>query len=125
MASSRTITPRRSKPDLSLLDRLLASGFLPVRLLASGLLPDRLLRRRPGFAGCCGVCGPGAPARREEHEPAIGLHVAGREIAVGPFAGFFQESRLLVVAIALAGQYIGDVAEIEMTDDAVEFCHVD
>src|SRR5262249_61774357 len=52
-----------------------------------------------------------------------GLHAIGLEIAGGPPVGLVKKDRRGLVA--LGGQFIGDVAEIEMTKDAIELGHVD
>src|SRR5262249_20964814 len=59
----------------------------------------------------------------EEHEPPVRLHAVGLEVAVGPSVSLVKKDRRRLAA--LGGQLIGDVTQIEMTEDAIELRHID
>ncbi len=49
------------------------------------------------------------------------LRVPAREIWIRPDGRFIQEGRLCIVAGLCSGQFVGNVAEVEVPEDAVEF----
>src|SRR5262249_20248456 len=64
--------------------------------------------------------------KMKEHLAAPGLEAAGLEIALGPAIVLAQEDLLgLLSLLALHRSLVGDVAEIEVAEQAVKIGHVD